>query len=376
MPRDNSLEVFIRGFGQAKYEKNFDSSLKTENKLTEATNLALKQSGLKIKDIDGLGVSSFTLIPDRAIDLAVKFGIKPRWIMDGGTGGASGVDLAQHAMRAIQADDAKNILLVAGDVFHNDDFTNLVSHYNVNTEASSVNLGISGPNSNFALLTEMQMSKHGLLKKDYSLLVRHQRDNAVRNANAVYRTPLSVEQYLTAPEVSRPLGIFDCVPVVAGANAIILSKIKNENELAVRIRKIAVLHNWDLHEGDGTVTGLSRLTESIWEDTDLTRDDVNLLSLYDDYPAIVIAQLIDLGFLKGENVSEELQQFIAGSKPILNSSGGQLSAGQCGAGAGLHGFIEAMNGLRKGGIALVSGYGMVVNRYGACSNLAILEATR
>jgi 3-oxoacyl-[acyl-carrier-protein] synthase III len=158
LQRDNSSEVFIRGFGQAKYEKKFDSSLKTENKLTEATNLALKQSGLKIRDIDGLGVSSFTLAPDRAIDLAVKFGIKPRWIMDGGTGGASGIDLSQHAMRAIQADDATNILLVAGDVFHDDDFTNLVSHYNVNTEASSANLGISGPNSNFALLTEMQMA--------------------------------------------------------------------------------------------------------------------------------------------------------------------------------------------------------------------------
>ncbi len=371
---DSSLDVFIRGFGQAKYERKPNPSLKTQDKLTEATILALKQSELSISDIDGLGVSSFTLTPDRAIDIAVKFGIKASWIMDGGTGGASGIDMAQHAMRAIQSGDAKNILLIAGDVFQSEDFIKLVSHYNVNTEEILVPMGISGPNSLFALLTEMQMKKHGLVKEDYARIVCKQREYASNNENAAYRNMLSVDDYLNAPIVATPLGLFDCVPVVAGANAIILSSHKNEKGKSVMIRKIVSAHNSDLHEGDGTVTGLAQVKDSLWDGTNLSRKDVDLLSLYDDYPAIVLAQLIDLGFLKGENVSEELKSFLSSSKHILNSSGGQLSAGQCGAGAGLHGFIEAMNGLTTDGVALISGYGMVVHRYGACSNVAILEA--
>jgi hypothetical protein len=369
---DNVSDVFIRGYGQAKYERKPDSSLTTESKLVEAIQLALEQSKLSITDIDGLGVSSFTLAPDRAIDLAVKFGIKATWIMDGGTGGASGIDMAQHAMRSIQARDARNILLVAGDVFHEEDFIDLISNYNKNTQARS-SQGITGPNSIFALLTLMQMTKHNLTREDYGLLVCKQRENTKSNTNAAYQNPLLLADYLSAPFVSTPLSIYDCVPVVAGANAIILSADKNSFDKEIKIKKIMALHNSDFHEGDGTVTGLAGLRDEIWKGTNLDINCVDRVSLYDDYPAIVIAQLIDLGLLSGENVSEELRSLLSSGKPTINGSGGQLSAGQCGAGAGLHGFIEIMNSLKSGEIGLVTGYGMVTNRYGSCSNVAILE---
>jgi acetyl-CoA acetyltransferase len=69
----------------------------------------------------------------------------------------------------------------------------------------------------------------------------------------------------------------------------------------------------------------------------------------------------------------------------VNTSGGQLSAGQAGAAGGLHGVVEAVHqlrgeagerqvtGARK---ALVAGYGMVCYRYGACAGAAVLEATQ
>jgi acetyl-CoA acetyltransferase len=66
----------------------------------------------------------------------------------------------------------------------------------------------------------------------------------------------------------------------------------------------------------------------------------------------------------------------------LNTSGGQLSAGQAGAAGGMHGLVEAVTQLRgeagerqveNARTAVVSGYGMVVYRYGACANAAVLE---
>jgi acetyl-CoA acetyltransferase len=68
----------------------------------------------------------------------------------------------------------------------------------------------------------------------------------------------------------------------------------------------------------------------------------------------------------------------------VNTSGGQLSAGQAGAGAGLHGLVEAVTQLRGEArerqvpgarLGLVSGYGMVLYRYGACANAVVLEAS-
>jgi acetyl-CoA acetyltransferase len=67
----------------------------------------------------------------------------------------------------------------------------------------------------------------------------------------------------------------------------------------------------------------------------------------------------------------------------LNTSGGMLSAGQAGAAGGLHHLVEAVLQLRgeapgrqssSGRIALVTGYGMTLYRFGACAIAAVLEA--
>ena len=55
--------------------------------LADAFVRALEATGIRRDQVDGLGVASFTLVPDRAIDLAWKLGLRPRWLMDDGNGG-------------------------------------------------------------------------------------------------------------------------------------------------------------------------------------------------------------------------------------------------------------------------------------------------
>jgi len=68
----------------------------------------------------------------------------------------------------------------------------------------------------------------------------------------------------------------------------------------------------------------------------------------------------------------------------LNTSGGQLSAGQAGAAGGMIGLVEAVVQLldqagdrqvADARLAVVTGYGMVLYRYGACANAVVLERT-
>jgi acetyl-CoA acetyltransferase len=67
----------------------------------------------------------------------------------------------------------------------------------------------------------------------------------------------------------------------------------------------------------------------------------------------------------------------------VNTSGGQLSAGQAGCAGGMIGLVEAVTQLTGGAgerqvesarLAVVTGYGMVLYRYGACANAVVLEA--
>jgi acetyl-CoA acetyltransferase len=355
--------------------------------MARAFGQALAEAGIAHGEVDGLGVSSFTLGPDHAVDLAWRFGISPRWLMDDCLGGASGIDLLQHAVRAIQAGDANVVVLVAGDRFEPADFTRLSEHYNLTTRTWLRPLDAGAPNSLFAMLTSRHMRAHGLTRTDYGALAVSQRRWAAMNPGAVYRTPMTLDDYLAAPMVADPLGRFDCVPVVSGADAIVVAAADHPAARGpiVRLRALRNRYNPDHQDGDGLVSGLADIALPLWEDAGLGPSDVDLVSVYDDYPVMVLIQLADLGFARDGDVRALIHQRIATGALPVNTSGGQLSAGQAGAAAGLHGIVEAVTQLRGAAgarqvagarIAAVAGYGMVEYRYGMCANAVVLEGLR
>ncbi|CAE6795504.1 thiolase family protein [Paraburkholderia haematera] len=357
----------------------------TGDLLAQAFGAALAESGLSAKDVDGLGVASFTLAPDHAIDVAWRRGLSPRWCMDDCHGGASAINLLQHAIRAIQHGDAKVIALVSGDRFEPADFKQLVEHYNLTTRNLLRPLENGGPNSLFAMLTQRHAKRHGLTRRDYGALCVAQRGWAAQNPQAVYRTPLTIDAYLDAPMVAEPLGRFDCVPVVSGANAVILARADLvRHTVNVRVRALQCLYNPDHQSGDGQQTSLAAIAGDLWREAGLTPDDMDLVSVYDDYPVMVLAQLADLGFAPDGDLRALIAR-IGLRELAVNTSGGQLSAGQAGAAGGMHGLVEAITQLRGAAgerqvrdaqRAVVSGYGMVQYRYGMCANAVVLERDR
>lgn len=353
--------------------------------LGQAFQEVIARAGLHPREVDGLGVASFTHGPDRAIDLAWKLALQPRWIMDDGNGGASGLNLLQHAARAVQSGDASVIVLLAADHFGADDFSRLTENYNQSTRDLLRPLGGGGPNPLFAMLTGRHMDETGLRREDYGALVVTQRDWASRNPQAVYRSPLTLEQYLAAPVVATPLCRYDCVPVVDGADAVVVTRRDHPaagRARAVGIGAMASLHNVDHQEGSGLGTGLARIAGDLWTAAGIGPADVDVASVYDDYPVMVLVQLADLGFFPPGEARRYVHERIVTRGLALNTSGGQLSAGQAGAAGGLHGVVEAITQLQgRAGArqvdearhALITGYGMVEYRYGMCASALILE---
>jgi acetyl-CoA acetyltransferase len=166
---------------------------------------------------------------------------------------------------------------------------------------------------------------------------------------------------------------------VSGADALVVAGSGD----GVRIRALRALHNHDGQEGDGLTTGIAELADALWQDAGVGPEDMDLVSVYDDYPAMALAQLADLGFVPDGDLPGFLRRRIEEERLPVNTSGGQLSAGQAGCAGGMHGLVEAVTQLlgragdrQVGGarLAVVTGYGMVLYRYGACANAVVLES--
>lgn len=372
----------IAGAAEAPYTRHPAEDETTTRLLETAIRGALENAGLDRDAVDGLGVCSFSLAPDHAIDLAWQLGLSPSWIMEDTLGGASGVNMLTHAIRAIAAGDAETIVLVAGGRSSAASFARIVDAYNLATLHHLAPIPYGGPNTLFAMLTQRHMASTGLERADYGQVSIAQRAWASLNPGAVYRTPLTIEEYLAAPIVAAPLSIYDCVPIVSGADAIVVTAHDRiTGTPAVEVAAIGSRHNADRGTGDGLRTGLAQLAPRLWLDAGIGPGEVDLACIYDDYPVMVLIQLADLGLVPGQDLARFLHSRLAEERWPLNTSGGMLSAGQATGNGGMHGIVEAVRQLRwEAGdrqvagarTAVVTGYGMVTYRYGACAAAAIL----
>lgn len=378
-----SSPAAILAAAEVPYTRRPASDTTTAGLLADAFVRVLEAGGIERDRVDGLGVASFTLAPDHAIDLAWRLGVHLRWLMEDPHGGASGLNLLAHALRAVEAGDAETVVLLAGDHFGPGDFDRLVAGFNRATSEHLAPIPTGGPNAQFALVTQRHMARHGLERADYGVVAVSQRAWAARNPGAVYREPLTIEEYLDAPSVAPPLGRYDCVPVVSGADALVVSRA-GRGRRAVRVRALRSSFNHDNQLGDGLATGLGSLADGLWHEAGIGPGDVDVACVYDDYPAMVLVQLDELGLVPGADLRRFLHERLARDRWPLNPSGGQLSAGQAGAAGGLHGLVEAVRQLSgqagerqvpDARRAVVTGYGMVVYAYGACAGAAVLEAS-
>jgi acetyl-CoA acetyltransferase len=374
-------DALIVGAYEARYERHAPAERGTEELLKEAVLGALADAGLGLTDVDGLGVASFSLRPDHAVDLAWHLGLSPRWLMEDPHGGASALNLLSHALRAIEAGDAETIVLCSGDHLDRDSFADLVRNYNRVTAEHLAPLNYGGPNALFALLTQRWMDARDLGREDLGAIPVAQRAWAGRNPLAVYRDPLTMAEYLDTPIFVPPLCRLDCVPVVSGGDAIVLRAAPAAGP-AARVRALRTLFNSDQQEGDGLTTGFAEFADDLWAAAGARPEDLDAAYLYDDYPVMVLAQALDLGLVPDGDARRWLGSTVLEGGWPLNTSGGQLSAGQAGCAGGMHGLVEAVRQLRGtveeerrtgAELALVAGYGMVLYRHGASHNAAILE---
>lgn len=192
-----------------------------------------------------------------------------------------------------------------------------------------------------AMMAQRHFHEYGTTREQLAQIALNARKNAARNPKAIYREPMTMDDYLNVRMISEPFCLYDCDIPVDGSTAMIVSRIDAAKDLRrtpLRVEAIgSALHgrpSWDQFD-DLTTMALRDAAAMMWKRTDLRPADVDVAELYDGFSFISLCWLEELGFCgKGEGGA-----FIEGGERIaldgeipLNTHGGQLSAGR------LHGF--------------------------------------
>ena len=347
----------------------------------------LEQAGVKKHDVDGLAIASFTLAPDTVASMTEYLDISPRWLEQIPMGGASGPVAAQRAARAVQAGDADIVACIGGDTATADTFAELVENFSRFSTDAVYPYGAGGPNTVFAMITRNYMEQYGAQREDFGRICVAQRENALAAGRAMFNKPLSMEDYLGARPICEPLHLYDCVMPVAGADGFLVMSVERARSLGLAYARLLAAgerHNaWpddDVHFR----AGWRLYREQMYEQAKLTPKCIDFLQTYDDYPVISMIQMEDLGFCEKGAAADFVRTrpltWNGGGLPH-NTCGGQLSAGQAGAGAGFLGTVEAIRQLTATGLpnqvpgakaGIASGYGMVNYDRCLCTSAVIL----
>jgi acetyl-CoA acetyltransferase len=180
-----------------------------------------------------------------------------------------------------------------------------------------------------ALLTQRYFHEHGANREQLAQIALNGRRNAARNPDAIYRDPLSLEDYLGARMISEPLCLYDCDVPVDGTIAVVVSR----REAAPDTGRPPILL-----EAVGSTPGIDGAGRMLWARSPrLAPADVDIAEVYDGWSILSLLWLEALG-LCGRG---EAAKFVEGGSRIaldgelpIATGGGQLSAGR------LHGYLQ------------------------------------
>jgi acetyl-CoA acetyltransferase len=376
-------DVVISGYAELPVVK--DTLRSTRSLLAEAVVGALRDADLTVKDVDGFALGSFTLPPDRPINAAATLGLSLDWHAPQEPGGSSGISAVLAAARAVEAGDAEVVVCAAADVLPTRRLRDMVALFNTEARDWLAPIGFGGANGVFALLQARHMHQYGTTREQLGVISVVQRRHGALNPSALFRTPVTLDQYLNSRPVVEPLHLLDCVHSGCGASAVVVTTKERARVLdrpAVTLLAGAEFHNYR-RDGKGLDLGWQVFAEDLYEAAQAGPEEFDAVEFYDDYPIMVCRQFEELGFCAvgmGGEFLEQKDMGFDGELP-LNTGGGMLACGQAGAVAGYVPLIEAIRQLRGEATGrqvpeakriLVSGLGMFSYTHALSVSAAVL----
>lgn len=316
--------------------------------IADVASAAAVDAGISLREVDGLftGMQSEFL---STLAVGEYLGLRPRFSDNNRVGGSS---FLCHTLQAALALDAGlcDVALICYASNQRSALGRLQTSVASNWSAFEAPYEARFPVSSYALAASRHMHEYGTTREQLAAVAVSARRWAQLNPEAFARAPLTIDDVLTAPMVSSPLGRLDCCLVTDGAGALVMvraDRARSMRQPPVYLLGAAAEH-W--HKQVSAMPDLctTAATETGRRALDMAGagvQDIDVVQVYDAFTINTVMLLEDLGFCaKGEGGPFAASGAIApgGSLPV-NTNGGGLSCTH----PGMYGIFTLIEGVRQ-----------------------------
>jgi acetyl-CoA acetyltransferase len=356
---DHRDRCAIAGIGTTEYSR--DSGRSVLSLATQASLAALADAGLSPDDVDGIVRCNHDVVHHN--DLVHALGMRQLdYFSEVGPGGVAPSAMVGQAVAAILSGQATTVLVFrslngrSGRRFG----LSSVSQRRVGGDSTYdeffLPYGLLTPGQIFGLLAQRHMLDHGTNEKDLGHIALACRARANANPRAqMYGKSLTMDDYLAARMISRPLRLYDFCLETDGAAAVVVTSTERARDMAkppALIRAVAQGSVANPQPGiqfpivlreDFTTLPAKPTAETLYRRAGLGPNDIDVAQFYDCFTITVLLQLEDYGFCaKGEGGSfVSSGEIDLGGRLPINTGGGHLSEGY------IHGMNHVVEGVRQ-----------------------------
>lgn len=356
-----ATDVVISGIGQSAVGRKLAQG---GLELTvEAALEAIADAGLTVADIDGMSTfpgrraDAIPFSPVGTMDLRDALDFKLNWFA-GAMEGSAQLGAIINGYAAIKAGLARHVLCFR-TVKEGSGGASWKENAEVRTQRTRIDGefqyifpydAISATNW-LSLYAQRHFHLYGTRREHLGAIALTERAGAALNPKALFREPLTMDDYLSARMISTPFGLLDCDAPTDASTVILLSAadaVAGSGRPVVRIDAVGGgIHGragWD--QAEMPLMAAHDAGKMLWSRTDFKPKDVDVALLYDGFSFLALTWLEALGFCKvgeGGAFVEGGQRIARDGELPLNPHGGQLSSGRT------HGFgfvHEAVTQLR------------------------------
>ncbi|MBV1879364.1 MAG: thiolase family protein [Pseudomonadales bacterium] len=210
--------------------------------------------------------------------------------------------------------------------------------------------GLVAATPSFAMIASRYCELYGVEPETLAKIAVQQRYNALANPKAINRDkPISIEDVMNSRTIADPLKLLELVMPCFGGGAVLVTSAERAKRAPHRPVFLSgygehLTHKSVTYMPDFIDTPIRIAAERAFKMAGVSRDAIDMASIYDCYTITVLLTIEDAGFCEkgqGGKFIEEHDLRYHGDWP-LNTHGGQLGMGQAGLSGGLSHITEAV----------------------------------